>query len=154
MTFEVRRVVTGHDENGKAVVLYDGTPPRVESPREGLQGALIWTTNALPARVDGDKDMGDVDVGTTLDNGSVFRVAKYEPGVGPRVHRTQSIDYAVVISGEIILELDDGVEVRLEAGDVAVQRATIHNWVVPGPEPCVIAFILISAEAEGLPAFG
>ena len=67
------------------------------------------------------------------------------PGVAPRVHRTDSIDYAVVMSGEIDMQLDDS-EVHLQAGDVLVQRGTIHNWVNRGDEPCVIAFVLIDAK--------
>jgi quercetin dioxygenase-like cupin family protein len=76
----------------------------------------------------------------------VFRVVRYQPGVTPRNHRTDSIDYAVVISGAIDMELDDGVVVKLKAGDVLVQRGTIHNWVNRGTEDCVIAFVLISAK--------
>jgi quercetin dioxygenase-like cupin family protein len=70
----------------------------------------------------------------------------YAPGVTPRNHRTDSIDYAVVMSGEIDMELDDGVIVHLKAGDVLVQRGTVHNWVNNGTEPCVIAFTLIAAK--------
>lgn len=154
MTHEVRRVVTGHDSDGKAVVQIDEIASNVGNPRPGISGALIWTTDSLPARVDGTKDMGAVDIGTTMKNGSVFRVARYDLGVAPRVHRTQSIDYAVVISGEIDMELEAGEEVHLNAGDVLVQRATVHNWINRGSEPCVIAFILITADAEGLPEFG
>jgi quercetin dioxygenase-like cupin family protein len=71
--------------------------------------------------------------------------------VAPRNHRTDSIDYAVVLSGEIDMELTDSV-VHLKAGDVLVQRGTIHNWVNRGTQPCVIAFVLIDAkpvEADG-----
>jgi len=75
----------------------------------------------------------------------VFRVVQYEPGVSPRNHRTDSLDYAVVISGEIDLDLD-GTMVHLTQGDVVVQRGTVHNWVNRGSEPCVIAFALIAAE--------
>ena len=67
------------------------------------------------------------------------------PGVAPRNHRTDSVDYAVVMSGEIDMELDDSV-VHLKAGDVLVQRGTIHNWVNGGTQPCVIAFVLIDAK--------
>jgi quercetin dioxygenase-like cupin family protein len=70
---------------------------------------------------------------------------RYKPGVVGRRHRTDSIDYAVVISGAIDMELD-GQTVRLKAGDVLVQRGTVHNWVNPGPEVCMIAFVLISAK--------
>jgi quercetin dioxygenase-like cupin family protein len=72
-------------------------------------------------------------------------VIRYEPGVAKRNHQTDSIDYAVVLSGEIDMELDEG-EIHLKAGDVLIQRATRHNWVNRGTEPCVIAFVLISTE--------
>jgi quercetin dioxygenase-like cupin family protein len=88
----------------------------------------------------------------------VFRVIEYSPGVAPRRHRTDSIDYAVVLKGEIDMELD-GTEVHLKAGDVLVQRGTIHNWVNRGTEPCVIAFVLVDAKpatagGKALPAEG
>jgi quercetin dioxygenase-like cupin family protein len=73
-------------------------------------------------------------------------VIEYAPGRPPRRHRTESIDYAIVISGEIDMELEDESEsVHLKAGDVLVQRGTLHNWVNNGSEPCLIAFILIDA---------
>jgi quercetin dioxygenase-like cupin family protein len=71
---------------------------------------------------------------------------RYQPGVAARNHRTDSIDYAVVIAGAIEMELDDGVVVKLKAGDVLVQRGTIHNWVNRGTEDCAVAFVLISAR--------
>ena len=94
-----------------------------------------------------DEDKGAREIGTTIKNGSVFRVIEFEPGVAPRNHRTDSIDYAVVMSGEIDMEMDDTV-VHLKAGDVLVQRGTIHNWVNKGTEPCVIAFVLISSDGN------
>jgi len=75
---------------------------------------------------------------------SVFRVIEYAPGVAPRNHRTDSIDYAIVLAGEITMEIDHEAVV-LRAGDVLVQRGTIHNWVNRGDAPCVIAFVLIDA---------
>jgi quercetin dioxygenase-like cupin family protein len=109
---------------------------------------LIWTTNDLPVHFAEDgEDKGAREIGTTIRNGSVFRVIEFEPGVAPRNHRTDSIDYAVVMSGEIDMEMDDTV-VHLKAGDVLVQRGTIHNWVNQGTEPCVIAFILISSDGN------
>jgi quercetin dioxygenase-like cupin family protein len=106
---------------------------------------VVWTTESFPVDNTGDADAGLRQVGTTLNNGTVFRVVEFSPGVAPRVHRTDSIDYAVVMSGEIDMELDDSV-VHLKAGDVLVQRGTIHNWVNRGTEPCVIAFVLIDAK--------
>ena len=106
---------------------------------------MVWTTESFPVDNTGDADAGLRQVGTTLNNGTVFRVVEFGPGVAPRVHRTDSIDYAVVMSGEIDMELDESV-VHLKAGDMLVQRGTIHNWVNRGTEPCVIAFILIDAK--------
>ena len=94
---------------------------------------------------DGDADPARKKIETTIAGGSVLRVVSFGPGVAPRNHRTDSIDYAVVISGEIDMELDIG-SVHLKAGDVLVQRGTIHNWVNRGKEPCVIAFSLIAAK--------
>ena len=105
----------------------------------------MWTSESFPVDNTGDTDEGLRKVGTTLKNGTVFRVVEFAPGVAPRVHRTDSVDYAVVMSGEIDMELDDSV-VHLKAGDVLVQRGTIHNWVNRGTEACVIAFILIDAK--------
>ena len=71
---------------------------------------------------------------------------EFAPGLAARNHRTDSIDYIVIISGEIDMELDDSV-VYLKAGDVMVQRGTIHNWVNRGTAPCVLAVILIDAKS-------
>jgi quercetin dioxygenase-like cupin family protein len=141
-------VVTGHDATGKAVVRIDDVGAHVVSGRPNMTRQLIWTTNDLPVKFSEDgEDKGAREIGTTIKNGSVFRVIEFAPGAAPRNHRTDSIDYAVVICGEIDMEMDDTV-VHLEAGDVLVQRGTIHNWVNQGTEPCVIAFVLIGAEGD------
>jgi len=148
MTINIRRVVTGHDTHGKAVVRIDDVGAHVASGRPNMTRQLIWTTNDLPVHFAEDgEDKGAREIGTTIRNGSVFRVIAFEPGVAPRNHRTDSIDYAVVMSGEIDMEMDDTV-VHLKAGDVLVQRGTIHNWVNQGTGPCVIAFILISSDGN------
>jgi quercetin dioxygenase-like cupin family protein len=87
---------------------------------------VVGATESFPIDNTGDADEGLCKVGTTLKNGPVFRVVEFGPGVAPRNHRTDSIDYAVVLSGEIDVEMDDTV-VHLKAGDVLVQRGTIHN---------------------------
>jgi len=145
MTLQVRRVVTGHDANGRAVVKIDEVSKNLVSGRPGATACVVWTTESFPVDNTGDADAGLRQVGTTLNNGTVFRVVEFAPGVAPRIHRTDSIDYALVMSGEIDMELDDAV-VHLKAGDVLVQRGTIHNWVNRGTEPCVIAFVLIDAK--------
>ena len=150
MTLTVRRVVTGHDKNGHAIVAIDETAKNVIQGRPGAHAAVIWTSEGFPVDNGGDGDTsGDTSgrkVGTTLDNGTVFRVVSFGPGVMPRNHRTDSVDYAVVMSGEIDMELDAGKSVHLKAGDVLVQRGTIHNWVNRGTAPCVIAFVLVAAK--------
>ena len=106
---------------------------------------MIWTSEGFPVDNDGSADTSTRKVGTTLENGTVFRVVSFGPGVSPRNHRTDSIDYATVISGEIDMELD-GTSVHLKPGDVLVQRGTIHNWVNKGTGPCVIAFAQVAAK--------
>ena len=145
MAPQVRRVVTGHDASGRAVVKIDEVSKNLVSGRPGATACVVWTTELFPVNNTGNADEGLRQVGTTLNNGTVFRVVEFAPGVAPRNHRTDSIDYAVVVSGEIDMELDNSV-VHLKAGDVLVQRGTIHNWVNRGAEPCVIAFVLIDAK--------
>ena len=147
MTVKVRRVITGHDDKGRAVVMIDEVAKNVITGRPGASSCVVWTTDTLPADNSGNADTSTRKVGTTLPGGSVFRIVEFSPGVAPRMHRTDSIDFAVVISGEIDMELDEGKSVHLKAGDVLVQRGTIHNWVNRGTAPCVIAFSLIDAKS-------
>jgi len=145
MSLNIRRVVTGHDENGRAKVLIDERVKNVFSPRPGAEYSVIWSSDSVPVNNDGDEDPSGKKIGTTIPNGTVFRIVSFGPGVAPRNHRTDSIDYAVVMSGEIDMDLD-GEVVHLKAGDVLVQRGTIHNWINRGSEPCVIAFTLVAAH--------
>jgi len=142
---KIRRVVTGHDPNGRAVVSIDEIAKNMISRRPSHASCVIWSTGEFPTDNDTDSDGGARPVATTDPNGTVFRLVEYGPGVAPRNHRTESIDYAVVMSGEIDMDLD-GTTVHLKAGDVLVQRGTIHNWSNRGTEPCVIAFVLVAAK--------
>ena len=150
MSLEIRRVVTGHDENGKSVVLIDEISKTVMARRPGMESTVIWATDQPIPDLGRDRDIAAEVKGTTVPGGSVCRIARMEPGVAPRIHRTESIDYAIVLAGELDMELDDRT-VHLKPGDVVVQRGTVHNWVNRGTEPVLIAFILISAR---LPAPG
>ncbi len=159
MSLQIRRVVTGHTPEGRAVVKIDEIARNVIANRPGASSCVVWSSRGFPVGNDGDHDPTGEPIGTTLDNGTVFRVVEYAPGVSPRNHRTDSIDYAVVMSGEIDMELDDGVVVKLKAGDLLVQRGTIHNWVNRGSVPCRVAFVLVSARpvtpgGKPLPAVG
>jgi quercetin dioxygenase-like cupin family protein len=146
MALHVRRVITGHDSSGRAIVKIDEVSQNVFSGRPGATACNIWTTEGFPVNNDGNTDEGLRKVGTTLKSGTIFRVIEFAPGLAARNHRTDSIDYIVVISGEIDMELDDSV-VHLKAGDVMVQRGTIHNWGNRGTAPCVLAVILVDAKS-------
>jgi mannose-6-phosphate isomerase-like protein (cupin superfamily) len=170
---EIRRVVTGLDANDKSVVMFDSRMPLRPGPY-GLQAANLWVTNSFPLGFSFKDDTAAIPVGISpLDNGTKFRVvefppldaateAKMEPGflmkaVGPvaparglpvthpLMHRTRSVDYAVVLSGEIDMMLDDTM-VHLKPGDTIVQQATNHAWVNHGKETCRILFVLMDAR--------
>ena len=139
----IRRVVTGHNHEGKGIVKWDSEIEAVPG-RPGFSFVPLWATKQLPAKFT-DEDPITWEIGTTIAGGSVFRIIRYEPGVAKRNHQTDSVDYAVVLSGKIDMQLDEE-EVHLKAGDVIVQRGTMHNWVNRGTEPCMIAFVLIATE--------
>ena len=122
MPMRVRRVITDHDSSGRAIVSADEVCKGV-SARPGHERCDLWKAP----------------------DGTVFRLVEYQPGVAPRNHRTETVDYAIVLSGEIEMDLD-GTLVRLRQGDALVQRNTIHNWVNRGTQPCVIAFVLVPAK--------
>ncbi len=135
----VRRVVTTNDSEGKSSVKWDSKVEAVPG-RAGFARFPMWATKRLPAELT-EEDPNAWEFGTTIAGGSVFRLCRFEPGSAERWHRTDSVDYAIVISGEMYMQLDKE-EVHLKAGDVVIQRGTIHNWVNRGPEPCLMLFVL------------
>jgi quercetin dioxygenase-like cupin family protein len=167
-----RRVITGHDSTGKAVVLFDDNTPYTARRDEKTLQQRLWVTDKFPVAMDGDKDRGAIEVKIAPPpGGTIIRyldippeseeakklpkdhMAKMigdqhhmPPGVRPpshpSMHRTRTLDYAIVLSGEIDMLLDDS-EVHLKAGDVLVQQATNHAWVNRGTETCRICFVLI-----------
>jgi hypothetical protein len=173
MARETRRVVTGHDDHGKAVVLADGPAPNVQVRQTGIVSTLLWVTDEGPADISGSADRAAREVGVAPPpNGSILRIVDFPPvtaaamavgnasvmremglaqqahGAGARhpfTHRTRSIDYALVLAGEIDMLLDDSA-VHLQAGDVLIQQGTNHAWVNNGTETCRIAFVLIDAQ--------
>jgi quercetin dioxygenase-like cupin family protein len=142
---KIRRVITGHDSSGKAIVKIDEIVKDLKLGRPGAVVAPIWITEGFPVDNDGAEDTSKRQVGTTLPGGTVLRVVEFSPGVQARNHRTNSIDYAIIMSGEIDMEMD-GTLIHLKAGDILVQRGTIHNWINNGDASCVIAFALIDAK--------
>jgi quercetin dioxygenase-like cupin family protein len=142
-TMKIRRVVTENTQNGKSRVKWDSD---IESQpgRSGFEQVPLWATDSLPVHLTED-DPHTWELGTSVANGSVLRICRYEPGVSERWHRTDTIDYGIVLAGELWMQLDEE-EVHLKAGDVVIQRGTIHNWENRGTEPCLVAFILIATE--------
>ncbi|MBM3485598.1 MAG: cupin domain-containing protein [Alphaproteobacteria bacterium] len=168
----IRRVVTGHDKSGKAIVVIDGPAGNVRVREStGTASTLLWVADKTPTSYAGNEDTANqqVPIAPPL-AGSIFRTVEFPPekdakfdtetvlkemGVRPKafggqparhhgMHRTESVDYAIVMSGEIDMWLDDS-EVHLKAGDVVIQRGTNHAWVNKYAKPCVIAFILVGA---------
>jgi quercetin dioxygenase-like cupin family protein len=148
MIFTVRRIVTGHNSQGRPVVLIDKEMNNIVSRRTGQLESQIWSTDADFAKgVDnGEAELREVD--THIAAGTVFRVVNYAPGVAPFPHRNDWVDYTIVMAGEIDMQLDEATEVHLKAGDVVVQRGTIHNWVNRGTETCTLGFVRVGAEPE------
>jgi quercetin dioxygenase-like cupin family protein len=144
MAYQYRRLVTGHDSAGKAVVVHDDVFSTAEL-RPGGHASVAWATAGFPIDINDPRDGSELTVRTSEPDGTVFRIVRYDPDVTPRRHRTNSIDYAVVLSGSIEIELDSET-VRLCAGDVLIQRGTVHNWINRGKDPCTIAFVLIGAN--------
>lgn len=146
MTLKVRRVVTAHDADGKAVVRSDETMTNIKQLRSGNFNSLQWMTDESPADLSRNEDpsLRDIDI-EPPESGSIFRLLELVPGKKAYMHRTETIDYAIVLSGECDMLLDDS-EVHLEAGDVLIQRATWHGWANRSNKPCQIAFILLGAH--------
>ena len=169
----IRRVVTTIDDHDKAVVLFDSDNPHNFQRQHGTVSRLFWATAESPADITGtaDRAASFKDIAPPV-GGSVLRIVDFPPmtpemealdvnyqqrhigelspkrGLPPRhpfMHRTRSVDYALVLSGEIDMLLDES-EIHLKAGDVLVQQGTNHAWVNRGREPCRIAFVLIDAK--------
>jgi quercetin dioxygenase-like cupin family protein len=144
---KIRRVVTGHTENGKATFISDNQFETVVIPSGDAAMATIWTTNTVPADLNDETDGRERDVGTTLKGGSVIRIVDMLPNASSPMHRTNSIDYGIILSGTIELELENQEIKMFSEGDIIVQRGTIHKWRNPSDtEVCRIVFILTEAK--------
>jgi quercetin dioxygenase-like cupin family protein len=139
-----RRVVTGHDSRGVSVFASEGPVPVVGTAPDGALFYEIWGTDASPAPIDAtatDPTTGALTVPPAR-HGTKIRINEFPPGVVSPVHRTQSVDYGIVLSGEVVLVLDAS-ETVLRAGDVVVQRGTCHRWENRSAATARMAFILI-----------
>lgn len=171
---ELRRIVTSVDDTSKAIVLFDGENPHREvRPLRGNISRAIWATGEAPALMQGQQDRAaGVKMTSPVNGGTVFRIIDYPPtkpehanldvnarmdelkheaeiaGWPPRhpfMHRTRSVDYAIILSGEIDMMLDDS-EIHLKAGDVLVQQGTNHAWINRSNDVCRVAFVLVDAQ--------
>jgi hypothetical protein len=150
-----RRIVTGHDDRGRSVVLSDGMPPNIRDKGTGVDFLEIWNTVGTPAPIrssepeptDGPLQVPPPPLGTRIRLNDFYpgHIRKLPPradGRHPMMHRTRSIDYGIVLEGEIYLILDDS-EVLLHSGDVVVQRGTDHAWENRSDRVARMAFILV-----------
>ena len=161
-----RRVVTGHTSDGVSVVLSDGpVPVSRELPDDGVAFHEIWNTEGAPARIVAVEATEPTERTLAVPpppRGTKIRINEFQPGhldergLQSPVHRTASVDYGIVLEGEITLVLDDS-EVTLRSGDIVVQRGTDHAWANRGSSVAKVAFILVDgrfdpALVEALPA--
>jgi mannose-6-phosphate isomerase-like protein (cupin superfamily) len=174
MVEKIRRVVSGQDDSGKSVFIIDGDATAVKEMESmpGLALTDLWVTGGAPADNTGSVDAADRPIVLQPPKqGTIFRVVEFPPdsawrdtadaqeafesiGAGdakdaasddPMMHKTSTVDYLIVLKGEIWAILDDS-EVCLKQGDVMVQRGTTHSWSVRTDEPCLLAAILVDAE--------
>jgi quercetin dioxygenase-like cupin family protein len=149
----IRRVITGHDDKNVAKVILEGPATNTKTPREGVASTLMWCSDATPADISiGEKieDLGARILGTAPpENGSRFIVMEFAPGVVSEMHRTETIDYIVMLDGEIDMDMDDST-VKLRAGDIMVQRGTNHAWVNRSKAPARMAIVLLDAKPLGI----
>jgi mannose-6-phosphate isomerase-like protein (cupin superfamily) len=174
MIWRVRRVLTGHDAEGKSVFIADGHAPNVKemSSMPGLALTDLWETKGAPASNEGSADGADRPVRLEPPpGGTILRIVEFPPdsawrgatdgregfksiGAGhaqdrhsadPMMHRTTTVDYIIVLKGEIYAIMDKD-ETLLRAGDILVQRGTNHSWSVRTNEPCIIAAVLVNAK--------
>lgn len=156
------RVVTGHDASGRSVFMSTGPAPQFHGrQKERARFHEIWNTSGTPVVLEaGEPEEPNRRLPLRIPpdpNGSIIRILDLYPGhvqaLAPRadgrhpgMHRTETLDYGIVIQGELYLILDDGAEVKMKAGDVAVQRGTDHAWENRSNEVARIAFVLLDGR--------
>jgi quercetin dioxygenase-like cupin family protein len=144
----VRRVVTGHDTEHRAKVIAKNGNMASRAGRSGSMTQL-WSTSSTPATIAIGEDIPDPATESSSAippvSGSRFVIMDYPPGNIGTMHRTETLDYVVVLSGEIDMVMDDST-IKLRAGDTLVQRGTNHAWHNRGIENARLAVVLVSAE--------
>lgn len=175
MARPTRRIVTGHDQQGRSIIWKDGPAPSLFEPkaRPGEAITELWRTDAAPASNRGNEDPAAAPPAAPQLKppvyGTVFRIVEFPPdaqvqgadaaqlfaefgaagahakdGRHAMMHKTATVDYALVLEGEICAVMDVG-ETVMKAGDVLIQRGTSHSWANRSDKPCRVAFILVDA---------
>jgi quercetin dioxygenase-like cupin family protein len=146
-----RRVVTGHDKTGKSVFVADGAAPVARTAPDGAGFFEIWSTSGAPAPIAAEEPDPAANPAVAVPpppNGTKIRFNSFPPGTISPMHRTQSVDYGIVIAGQVVLVLDDS-ETVLNAGDIAIQRGTNHRWENRGDMAARMVFVLVDGEFTG-----
>lgn len=149
----IRRIVTGHDRDNVARVILDAPATNAKYPPSGNVSTMIWCTDGAPADISVGEDIEDLGsrvLGTAPPrHGTRFAIIDFPPGNKPVMHRTETVDYVICLSGEIDMDMDRST-VKMRAGDVMVQRGTNHAWANRGTQPARLAFVLIDAKPLGI----
>ena len=145
----IRRIVTSHDQSGKATVWIDGLATNHKFPDEKVSSTLIWLTDCTPTDYTTGEDSGKRMVGTAPPPGGTrFAILEFQPGNElHNQHRTDTIDYCICLSGHLEMLLDDEL-VKMSPGDVLIQRGTRHAWRNRGTEPARLAVVLIDGKPK------
>jgi quercetin dioxygenase-like cupin family protein len=149
MSFKVRRILTGHDAQGRSLVeadsLIEAQPGKMQP---AIQIANFWINETQPPVIDGPDPAQKPFPMLQSNGGAVFRILELAPGTAPHMHKTETIDYIVVLAGSLTMLLDDGAEVTMKPHDVMIQRATVHGWANRSSEPARFATVVIDAGAH------
>jgi len=142
----IRRIVTGHGAGGEAVIWIDGDAENHKFPGDKITSTLMWSTDSSPTQLFGSEDEGARILGSAPPpNGSRFTIMEFQPGNGANLHRTDTVDYVICLAGEIDMFLDDTRFITLRAGDVLIQRGTLHAWANRSDKTCRLAVVLLDA---------
>jgi quercetin dioxygenase-like cupin family protein len=151
----VRRVITGHDKKNVAKVIVDGNVTNLKLGKVGNTVAHVWNTNETPAAMPVGEDVEDTGLRPHVipppKNGTRFVVIDFPAGGPGMMHRTETIDYVIVMEGEIDMDMDDST-VHMKAGDVMVQRGTNHAWWNRSSKNARVAFVLVDGQPLGFGA--
>ncbi|NKB20604.1 MAG: hypothetical protein GKS01_08905 [Alphaproteobacteria bacterium] len=144
----IRRIITGHDKDTKAIVTIDDFASN-QKGREGVTNTLIWSADEMPIEIWSDEDFGARKVERQPPSrGTNICYIDFLPNNPVEMHQTDTLDYVMCLSGEIDMELDDGVVTHLKAGDLMVQQATNHAWINRGSKTCRLAFVMLDAKKQ------